>query len=502
MRIRMLSVSLAVLCGMAIMSCGEPKAEKARRSVLAGSWYEGTKAGLEKEVDAYLHKIPPVFEERRVLGLISPHAGYVYSGQAAAYGYARVKGADIDRVVILAPSHRVGFRGISVPDYTHYETPLGRVPVDRESCKRLLSEEGFTTVERAHTEEHSLEIQLPFLQRVVGDFELVPMVVGEIGPDDYEALGRAVASVVDARTLVVASSDFTHYGPRFGYVPFEDDVKENLKALDMGAVEKILARNREGFVRYRTETGATICGACPIGLLMEVMPASAEPELLAYYTSGDVTGEWDHSVSYVSLAFFEPAAEEPEQETPHAGGELSAEDRTILLDLARRTLRSVADTNRTPDVDERELGGSSVLTSERGVFVTLKKDGRLRGCIGHILPQGPLYRGVIENAFNAGWRDHRFPPLQASEIPELDIEISVLSVPVQVGGPEDIRIGEHGVILHKSGRSAVFLPQVAPEQGWDVEDTLTHLAMKAGLPPDGWRSGAEFSVFTAEVFHE
>ncbi len=509
MRVGSSALSFVLMGVIAMMSCGEPKAEKIRKSVLAGTWYEGTEAGLRAEVDGFLAKVPPIEPGGRVLGLISPHAGYFYSGQAAAYGYAQIQGTPYHRVVVIAPSHRIAFHGISIPDVTHYETPLGRVPLDVKRCRQLRAASGFSSFADVHAREHSLEIQLPFLQRVLGEFELVPMVVGEIREDEYADLASAIADIVDEGTLVVASSDFTHYGSRFGYLPFSNDVKENLENLDMGAVDFILKKDRKGFLEYRAKTQATICGAAPIALLIDVMPKDTVGRLLTYYTSGDVTEDWDNSVSYVSMAFYGPnggeARERKDERTASARPEdesLSVAEQETLLNLARETLETYARTKKTPEWAEDDPRLTPLLKSERGVFVTLKKKGQLRGCIGHIIPRLPLYRGVMENAFNAGWRDHRFPPLQRSEMLDLEIEISVLTPPRRVSSPQDIVIGKHGVIIEKGHHSAVYLPQVAPEQGWDVEETLTHLSMKAGLPPDGWNQGATFSVFSAEVFGE
>lgn len=489
-------MSLAIAGVIAMTSCGEPEAEKVRKSVLSGTWYEGTEAALRAQVDRYLDKVTLVEIPGRIVALVSPHAGYFYSGQAAAYAYAQLKGHSYSRVLILAPSHYVHFRGASVPEVTHYETPLGRVPLDLEACAKLLAFGGVSTVAAAHAQEHSLEIQIPFLQRTLGDFQLVPVVVGEIAGEDYLRFAKAIREVVDENTLVVASSDFTHFGPRFGYRPFRNDVKENLRTLDLGAVEHILKKDRSGFLRYKQETGATICGAAPIGLLLELLSEDAEGKLLNYYTSGDLTGDYENSVSYVSLVFFRSGENRSEE------GALSREEQQTLLRLAREALEAFARTKSTPDVAEDDPRLTLRCKAERGVFVTLKKEGRLRGCIGYILPRTALYRAVIENAVNAGWRDPRFPPLAASEIPDLEIEISVLTVPRKVASPGEIVIGEHGVILEKGFQSAVYLPQVAPEQGWGVEETLTNLSLKAGLPADGWKEAAEFSVFRAQVFSE
>jgi AmmeMemoRadiSam system protein B len=279
---------------------------KVRHPAVAGQFYPGDEGALRKEVRGFLDAAPRRKVEGRIAGLISPHAGYAYSGATAACGYALLAGKGFTRAVVLAPSHRIGFRGAALTDAAVYRTPLGDVPVDRAACDLLAGSPGYAIFPRAHEGEHSLEVQVPFLQETLGAFRLVPVVVGEVAPADYAKLAAPLKKLLDAETVIIASSDFTHYGAGFGYLPFTDDVKENLRRLDLDAAGFAQRRDAAGFADYVARTGATICGHAPIGVLLEALPAHAAGTLLHYTTSGDLTGDWRHSVSYVSMLFTTP----------------------------------------------------------------------------------------------------------------------------------------------------------------------------------------------------
>jgi AmmeMemoRadiSam system protein A len=246
-------------------------------------------------------------------------------------------------------------------------------------------------------------------------------------------------------------------------------------------------------------TGATICGRSPIAIMLAMLPAEAKVQLLKYDTSGNLTGDWSHCVSYVS------AAVTGQWKSPCSDGlhcepelELSASDKIGLLSLARHSI-----TRRIRN-DEPELNFEITppMQDIMGAFVTLHKHGQLRGCIGEIFPRRELYEAVAEQAVNAAFHDPRFPRLSEDELDEIDIEISALTTPHRINSYEDIEIGRHGIVLYKGSRSAVFLPQVAPEQRWGLDETLTNLSMKAGLVAGDWQSGCEFHVFEAIVFGE
>lgn len=482
---------------------GEPRvAKKVMDSPVAGSWYPGDAGLLRREVQRMLDDadVSDLAGYRgRILGLISPHAGYRFSGGVAAHGYRVLQGRGVRRVIVMGPSHYAGFQGLALPDATHWRTPLGEVALDREAIARLARVSGlFAFREDAFRREHSVDIQIPFLQVVAPDAVLVPIVVGRIGPAEAREAGKALREVVDEHTVIVASSDFTHYGPNYGYVPFRDRVEERIRDLAIQAAGPISKRDVDGFFAYLDRTGDTICGAAPISVLLAALPAATEAVPLRFDTSGRMLDDWTNSVSYYSIAFIERLAP-----TRFEGVEiLDPAARDFLLGLARETLRRHLSGRPLPDPVKEGREVPSKVREDYGVFVTLKKHGDLRGCIGSIVGTEPLFQGVIRNTVNAASHDPRFQPMTETEEPQVEIEVSVLTPLKEVAGPQDILVGRDGVVLEKDGRRAVFLPQVAPEQGWDVPTMLAHLSRKAGLPSDAWKSGARFETFQAHVFQE
>jgi hypothetical protein len=471
------------------------------KSTLAGTWYKADANALRADLAGYFQKAA-VEPKQDVMALILPHAGYEYSGPTAACG-VQALGRRYQRVIVIGPTHRLPMEDMfSVPRATHHQTPLGLVPLDTEFIEKLLKYPLFQNVPAACQEEHSVQIEVPLLQYRLGDFKLVPIVAGQCSYDTIARAGRILASLVDSDTLVVASSDFTHYGPQYQYVPFRESIPGNLKKLDMGAFEFIQKRDAKGLLNYRDRTGATICGCVPIAVLLETLGKDAQAELVRYTTSGERLGNYSNSVSYLAATFRGKWGRAAPPVPPSSGTTLSPEDKKQLLSLVRQTLRYALDHQRAPEPSDLAFTATEALEPPRAAFVTLKKNGQLRGCIGDIFPQRPLYKSVLTNAVYAGFGDRRFPQLQKEEYDQIKVEISALTAPAPVASWRDIRIGIDGMVLNKDGHSAVFLPQVAPEQGWDLPTTLQHLAQKAGLPPDAWKEGASFLVFQAEVFGE
>ena len=485
----------------------EPAKKNVLRSQLAEmGWYPSDANVLERQIED-LFKEAKVQPLDNVVGLILPHAGYRYSGRTAAAGL-KTTDKTYKRIIVMGATHRLGMEEIlSVPRATHYQTPLGQVPLDVELIGKLLEYSIFCHVPQAHEysrgwQEHSVQIELPLLQHRQRDFKLVPVVAGQCSPETVARAGKILKSLVDEDTLVIASSDFVHYGHTHSYVPFTQDIPEQIRKLDMGAYEYIARFDGKGFLDYKRKTGATICGSVPIAVLLSMLSEPTEAHLVQYTTSGEMTGDFTNSVSYLSVAFSgtwgDPSVVEPDANN----SQLSEQDKEQLLTLARKTMEYALKNRRVPEASDLGVTPTAAMKSPRAAFVTLKKNARLRGCIGDIFPQRPLYKSVILNAIHACVNDRRFPPVSQDECEEITIDISALTAPAPVDSPEQIRIGVDGVVLNKDGRSAVFLPQVAPEQGWDLDQTLTHLSQKAQLPADAWKEGASFLVFQADVFGE
>lgn len=480
-----------------------------REPILAGTWYPADAKELRGDIDAYLAEgsagsTPPC-------AILVPHAGYQYSGPTAGLGFARIRGASFDRVILIGPSHRLPFEGAALAADDRWRTPLGLVDLDSEAIQGLESAPGFRMLPAAHAREHCLEIEVPFLQTALAPgFRLVPVVIGRTNPRILRQIADALRPLTGERTLVVVSSDFTHFGPNYGYEPFRTNIPERIRDLDDKAMQAIETGQPDRFRAFIDETGATVCGAEPILVLLELIGGKAEARRLGYRRSGDIVGDFTNSVSYVAMAF-EPAgrgaAAVTEQDRHHAGESrpvpLDEREQGLLLGLARRAIRARLDGTTPPPASlPPEIRPDTPLRERRGVFVTLTEHGQLRGCIGSIFATEPLVDGVLRQAGNAAFEDPRFPPLRKGEFDSVSIEISVLTEPVEVRGYEEIVIGRHGVLLEKEGRRAVFLPQVATEQGWDRDTMLRHLSRKAGLGPEDWRSGATFRVFESQIFEE
>jgi AmmeMemoRadiSam system protein B/AmmeMemoRadiSam system protein A len=471
-------------------------------SPLAGTWYTNNSGQLEAEIRLYLKEA----ENRgygNISGLILPHAGYMYSGRVAAIGVKQIEGRTFSRVIILGPSHRYYLENnVSVPPFTHYRTPLGEIPLDTVFMEKLKNSFFVKNIREVHENEHSIQIELPFLQVALGEFLLVPIVVGQLNSYTAGELGKLILSLIDPATLVIVSSDFVHYGPNYGYVPFTTDIGKNIEKLDMEACDLICKKDYAGFFSFIERTHATICGRSPIAILLAMSGETIDPTLITYDTSGRITGYNNNSVSYVSIAFSgswdgtgNPALEQKDEE-------LSDADKMSLLTLARKTLVYYFQHNTYPDPEQLGIRVSPSMETVRGGFVTLQEHGQLRGCIGDIFSRRPIYEVVMNHAVNAALNDKRFLPVKKTELDNLEFEISVLTPPESIPSYEGIVLGKHGIVLSKDGYSAVFLPQVAPEQGWNLPQTLSYLAMKAGLPKNAWKTGANFLVFEAEVFSE
>ena len=499
--------NLAVWALFAVMATGGcSRAEEAkviRKSVIAGSWYPGRPAELREQIDTFLKQAEVEETASRPLALISPHAGYRYSGACAAFGYKALSGRKIDRVIVLAPSHRHPLRGGSIATVTHYETPLGLVPLDRKVCDDLLKSPAINSVALAHSDEHSLEIQLPFLQVAIGEFALVPIVIGDVDEEIRKEIAARIAKHVDERTVIIASSDFTHHGPNHRYTPFKDDVQANIHELDGGAIDHIIALDATGLMDYRRRKGATICGCNPISVLLEALPATAKGKLLKYYTSYDIVkDDPSSSVSYASILFTDGATGGRGTTTMNDQEPISEKGKKTLLDVARKSVEAAIRGEKAPhfDVDEPELQRPG------GAFVTLKNGDELRGCIGRFVSDEPIHELIAEMAVAAATQDYRFAanPITAKELPELTIDISALSPMQRIENPLDIELGVHGIYIRRGNRSGTYLPQVATEHKMSkIEFLSSCCAHKAGLPPDAWKDkGTEVYVYTAQVFEE
>ncbi|MFH1046020.1 MAG: AmmeMemoRadiSam system protein B [Candidatus Omnitrophota bacterium] len=481
------TVFLVIFCATAVCS-----AQQIKMPVVSGTFYPDSPKILAERIKQFLDWAEVEKNSKKVIALISPHAGYDYSGAVAAYGYKLIKGSPYRSVIIIGPSHYVRFDGISVYPEGSWQTPLGNVPVDSELAQVLIQfNPKISFVEPAFKQEHSLEVQLPFLQMVLDNFKIVPIATGEFSYENCEILSQALLEVTKDRDdiLVVVSSDLSHYHPYDEAQGIDNHTINSLKEGDTKAL----------FNRFVLEE-CQACGAA--GLISVLLYAQAQGpydlQVLKYANSGDVTGDKTKVVGYTSAAIFTQSGEDAM--VKENAETLTASQKERLLDIARQTIEEYVNSSVAAEFKEDD----PLLSKEMGAFVTIHKNGQLRGCIGNIIGRQPLYLTVRDMAIQAAVNDPRFPALTGAELADIDIEISVLTPPKKVQSVDEIKMGVHGVIVEKGFASGVFLPQVATETGWTKEEFLANLcAHKAGLAPLAWQDkDTKLYIFTAQVFGE
>jgi AmmeMemoRadiSam system protein B/AmmeMemoRadiSam system protein A len=452
------------------------------------------------------------------VALVVPHAGWEYSGPAAAAAYRAIHPGDYERVVIVGPAHRADFIGFSLNEWDGYRTPLGVIPICAEAAT-LRDRRVVVDATGADREEHSIEIQLPLLQQRLGAFCLIPILAGRTTPSMEQRLAERLAALHDHKTLFVFSSDFIHYGSRFGFTPYGTSAsraREQILTLEQAAVDLIQAGDTNGFRTYVASTGATICGQRDLAVMLELLPKilpQARGTVLAHYASFDLPGSpGDDGVGYVSMAFSDVATS-PEPAQPPMGAprerpvcrvdspKLDAATGNALVGLARSALQTQLRGSGELRRALEELPDRDELYRIQAAFVTLQRQGRLRGCVGQVRPEYPLVEAVVRSAVSAALNDVRFDPVTGQELEDLTVEVTALEPIRPVGSWRNIELGRHGIVLEQQGRRALFLPQVPGEHGFSLEQTLAALSRKAGLAKDAWRSpGAKFYVFGAQVF--
>lgn len=575
------------------------------RAHLSDGWYSTNKQALVRSMDnlekSAGQKYAATIDSTSIVAMIVPHAGYEYSGNvaAAAYkllqpklekrdnnkifvqqkkeikvdqeNYAQQKN-HIRRVIILAPSHFASFAGIALPNFDQYAIPLGTLTVDKNIVQALSQHKLFQIKDRetVYAKEHSIEVQLPFIYRYVGNnyignnransVSIVPLIVGSLDSNQIREVADTLSRYIDEHTLVIVSSDFTHYGSRFNYTPFLDnqgpdfhvfdDQLLRIRQLDSGALQLIQNHDLEGFLSYVSRTGDTICGSTPIAILLALLEqkigvnktgnskfGEIESHLIAYKTSQEVTqkskqensgqevkqesGDREgngssssdkrerkdssqadfESVSYVSLVF-------TKKQKLDQGLGLSVQDRYTeyekrdLLAYARATLEQIYKKTISPELLYPIM--TDFNQKKGGVFVTLYTGGhQLRGCIGRITSQESIYKSVAAMTRASALEDSRFSPVTQKELSDITISISLLTEPRLIASYTDIELGKQGIILKNGNKSAVFLPKVATEFGWDLPTTLAELSQKAGLSRDAWQyKDTVFEIFESIDFSE
>ena len=475
-----------------------------RSPAVAGAFYPGAKKELETQIEGFFRNVPEAKEDKKLRILIAPHAGYDYSGQVAAFGFKQIKGQDYKKVVLLGGSHQAFFEGAVIDKSDVWETPLGQVAIDKDFAEKIVKAcKGVSFSSSAHRQEHSLEVEVPFLQKTLEKFEIVPILLSQVSDDLLERLADALVKHIDEDTLVVVSTDLSHY-PSYDVANEVDNkvIEGILTGGERALVASISAQMKKGYPNLAT----CACGekAIRVGMILAKKLGISDVRLLKYANSGDVSGDTSRVVGYASMGFYKEISNIKYQmsktQIKNQKNLLDERAQKEVLEIARETLESYLKDGTVPEIGVE----NEVLNQKLGAFVTLRKDGRLRGCIGNFEPDKPLWQVVQEMAISAAAKDPRFSPVDLTELKDIEIEVSVLSPRKKIDDWREIEVGKHGVYLQKGARGGVFLPQVATENNWDLETFMgTLCSQKAGLPRDCWKDPkVELHTFTAQVFAE
>ena len=464
-----------------------------REPAVAGSFYESNPESLKRELEQFFSIFSKQDIHQDVRALMAPHAGYVFSGKVAAAAYASIDPETVyNRIFLIGSSHHTGFKGASIYNKGHYLTPLGQVEVDLDLAHHLIGECAcFSYVENAHTREHSLEVQLPFLQyHLKHPFKIIPVVIGSQTPSMSKEIAQALMPYFTEGNLFVISTDLSHYPS------YQDAVEADQNVLDAmltNSPEALLAALKENEEKHVPNLLTSMCG-WPSALTLLNMTSTMEGmsyQKTMYQNSGDTYyGDKQRVVGYGSLIV-----------TQKKKSLLSNKNKTALLNLARQTIVHYLETGTTLSPDTSQY--IEILAEPLGAFVSLHDaNGTLRGCIGRFQPDQSLFIVVRDMAISAAFQDYRFKPVTAEEIPTLDIEISVLTPLEKIESIDNIELGKHGIYMVKEGRSGTFLPQVATSTGWSITEFLGYCARdKARIGWDGWKE-ATLYTFEAIVFSE
>lgn len=473
---------------MSLLNCNAADEPTVRRPAVANQFYTGNPNKLRREVEKYLAAGSPLKEAPQII--ISPHAGFVFSGPVAGIGFATID-KTVNKVILIGPSHHKYFSGISIPDVDAYDTPLCQIPINKKDIKKLRSNSMVHAHVDAHSMEHCLEVQLPFLQVLLSDFTIIPIIVGNV--ENPAQVADLVHPLIDKKTLVVISSDFSHFQPH-----------KDAKKTDARSIETIMKGKADGFL--------DACGERPIRIAMHLAKKmNLKPKLLDArnsYETAPQYGAGDRVVGYASIVYLpaknNPSEDSKAEEKPNSdeSSKLSDKEKEFMLALARDALNKAVKGEKPPSPKDIP----AVAQEMCGCFVTLTKHGSLRGCIGYIEGIKPLYQAIIDNARNAALGDPRFPNVTPDELKDLKVEVSVLTKPepFEYTSTDDLLNKIHanvdGIILKKGMRQSTFLPQVWNQLS-DKVTFLEHLSMKAGLGRDEWKD-AQYQKYQAIHFEE
>ena len=458
-----------------------------RACAVCGTFYPQEKKELLKVLQKQFIEAKS-FPKQNVKALIVPHAGYIFSAGVAATAYKTLH-KKYKNIFMIGSSHYVNFNGVSIyPD--NYTTPLGEIKTNKKIINTLLTQHHFITYNKeAHAHEHTIEVQLPFLQYLYGnDLRIVPILLATSDIHTIQKMAKVLQPYfADKENLFIISSDLSHY-PNYQDANFID--KRTLQSITQNSPKEFLATIKKNSRIGIKNLSTSACGWASITLLLELSKAqNYKYEILQYKNSGDTLkfGDKNRVVGYGAIRMYEEAT-----------FTLNDEEKKELKELAKLALYEAVLHNKRIQIDASKL--SPKLSKHLGAFVTLKEHGQLRGCIGRFEPDQPLYEVIIDMAISASRYDNRFTPVTPDELKDIEIEISVLTPRRRVNSVNDVIVGKHGIYVSYGGRNGTYLPQVATDMGWNAEQFVySCCAEKAGIPPQHCKD-AELYVYEAIVF--
>lgn len=480
-----------------------------RKAAVAGSFYSSDPEVLRRDLKKFFSEAKPPSAPGNVLAIISPHAGYVYSGIVAASAFNQIdKNKKYDNVFVIGSSHRAAFDGAAIYNKGNFETPLGIVKVNLDLAEKLIDESDvFIVNDQAHNSEHSLEVQLPFLQYLLHDnLRIVPILLGTHSADVCYKIAEGLSPYLNENNLFVISADFSHY-PDYKSACTVD--KQTADAILSNSVEKFAETINANMEKGTPGLETCLCAwpAVLTLLFMTEKDPGIDIHLVEYRNSGDSEpGDKTRCVGYNAISFTRSVTstqmkfKEDDDMTTEKSFILTDGEKKTLLEIARNTLNQYIRQRQIPEINTS--GFTPNLFENTGAFVTLNKDGQLRGCIGRFDPNEPLYQVVQDMTISSATKDYRFTPVTPPELDKINIEISVLTPLQKIDDINKIILGKHGIYIKKGFQSGTFLPQVADQTGWTVEEFLGHCARdKANLGWDGWKD-ADLYIYEAIIFHE
>jgi hypothetical protein len=461
-----------------------------RKSAVAGEFYPSDPKILKEKLQGYLDEAQKIDIKGKLRVLIVPHAGLEFAGKTAMAGYKQIEGQHYSKVIVLGVNHQGTKKFAAVYPGGQWETPLGNVEIDHDLASRIVNGEDIIYNTEEHASDHSIEMEVVYLKYVLKDFKLVPIMLSNPSNDTVEALANKIAAVFDDETLLVVSSDLSHYPDYDGAL---DADTRTINAILSGNKKRFEQATSENYARRIPNLVTSACGFHPIrvGLRVAELLDLGRLTKIDYTNSGDITGQKDKVVGYGAIGGWS-------EKLPSLALDDAA--RQEALALARKTLESYYK-NGTRMLYEPQ---NEVLNKPIGAFVTLTKNGELRGCIGNFDPDKPFYRVVQEMAIRAAVDDKRFEPVSEDELSQLDIEVSALSPLTRISDYHNIVLGKNGVKIVLGNKSGTFLPEVATDTKWDLETFLQNLCtQKMGLSAECYKDPkAEIFTYTTDAFYE